>query len=136
MLRADLRLRRQTLVAMGISLVLAVFAIILFQQWLNSVGSMPGTDLLILRLRRTIGLALTGSAICLALLAWYSVNRASRARLADQWPLPDTRVIRDTPIRRGVAAQKIANRLQAAAIILLVLAFAAGYVSWQMLSAN
>ena len=124
------------MIAMGIAMGLALVAIVLFQQWLNSVGSMPGTDLLILRLRRTIGLALTGSAICLALLAWYSANRASRTKSADQWPLPGTRVIRDTPIRRGEAAQKIGTQLQAAAIILLVLASAAGYVSWQMLSAS
>ena len=118
----------------GIAIVLAVLAMFSFQQWLNSIGSMPGTDLLIFRLRRTIGLGLTGSAICLALLAWYSANKASRAKIANQWPLPGTRVIRDTPIRRGPAAQKVASQLQAAAIVLLVLAFAAGYVSWQMLS--
>jgi hypothetical protein len=81
-----------------------------------------------------IGMAMTGSAVCLALLAWYAAHKASRTRLVEQWPLPGTRVIRDTPIRRGAAARSIALLLNITAVVLLVLAFATGYFSWQMLS--
>ena len=87
-LRADPRLRRTTLAIVGVAAVLAVLGVFCFQQWLTSIGEQPGTDLLILRLRRMIALALTGSAICLALLAWYSAHKGTRAVQVRQWPLP------------------------------------------------
>jgi uncharacterized membrane protein len=135
MLRADPRLRRQTLIALGLASVVAIVAIILFQRWLADIGTMAGTDLLILRLRRMIGIGLTGSAICLALLAWYAAHQASRVKAVEQWPTPGARVIRNTPIRRGSAAQKVIRLFQATALVLLILAFALGYASVQMLGA-
>lgn len=134
MIRADPRLRRQTLIALGIAAIVAVVTIIFFQRWLNGIGAIAGTDLLILRLRRMIGIGMTGSAICMALLAWYAAHQATRTKAAGQWPTPDARVIRDTPIRRGPAAGNIVRLLQLTAVVLLVLAFATGYFSLQMLN--
>jgi hypothetical protein len=134
MLHADPRLRRQTVMALGLAAIIAVIAMILFKHWLDGIGALPGTDILIYRLRRMIGIGMTGSAVCLALLAWYAAHKSSRTRLVEQWPLPGTRVIRDTPIRRGAAARSIARLLNITAVVLLVLAFATGYFSWQMLS--
>jgi hypothetical protein len=134
MLRADPRLRRQTLIALGFAAILALVALVVFKHWLDAIGALPGTDILIYRLRRMIGMAMTGSAVCLALLAWYAAHKASKARLVEQWPLPGTRVMRDTPIRRGEAARSIALLLNITAVVLLVLAFATGYFSWQMLN--
>jgi hypothetical protein len=134
MLRADPRLRRQTFIALGIAAILAVVALIAFKHWLDGIGALPGTDILIYRLRRMIGIAMTGCAVCLSLLAWYAAHQASKTRIVEQWPLPGTRVIRDTPIRRGAVAQSIARLLNITAVVLLVLAFATGYFSWQMLN--
>ncbi|MEZ5463105.1 hypothetical protein [Dokdonella sp.] len=136
MLRADARLRRQTLIALGLASAVAVVALFFFQRWLSGIGAIPGTDLQILRLRQMIGIGLTGSAICLALLAWYAVHQASRVKATGQWPTPGTRVIRDTPIRRGNAARQVTQVFQATALVLLMLAFALGYASVQMLSAT
>ena len=133
-LRADPRLRRTTLAIVGVAAVLAVLGVFCFQQWLTSIGEQPGTDLLILRLRRMIALALTGSAICLALLAWYSAHKGTRAVQVRQWPLPGARVLRDTPIRRGPVAERIGRWLQVGALVLLVLAAATGIASWRMLT--
>lgn len=135
MLRADPRLRRQTLIALALAAVLAGVAIVIFQRWLLDIGTDPGSDLLILRLRRMIGIGLTGSSICLAVLAWYAVHKAARIKATGQWPLPGTRVIRDTAIRRGTAARKINGKLRAAALVLLMLAVALGYYSLQILRA-
>ncbi len=134
MLRADPRLRRQTFAALGIAAMIAVAAVFWFQSWLTGIAAVPGTDLLILRLRRLIGIALTGSAICLALLAWYSAHKAAKVKTFQQWPLPAVRVLRDTPIRRGDAALTIRRWLNIAAGVLLLLALAVGAVSWRMLS--
>lgn len=135
MLRADARLRRQTLIALGLASVLAVVVLVFFQRWLTGIGTIDGTDLLILRLRQMIGIGLTGSAICLALLAWYAVHQASRVKAAGQWPTPGARVIRDTPIRRGAAAKQAMQLFQATALVLLILAFALGYASVRMFGA-
>ena len=134
MLRADPRLRRQTLAALAIAVILAVAAVFWFQSWLSGIATIPGTDLLILRLRRLIGIALTGSAICLAVLAWYSAQKAAKVKTFQQWPLPRVRVLRDTPIKRGDAALAIRRRLNVAAGVLLLLAFATGVLSWRLLS--
>ena len=134
MLRADPGLRRLTAVVLGIAAILALIAMVLFQHWLSGIGDIPGTDMLILRLRRMIGVALTASAVCLALLAWYAAHKASRIKVVAQWPLPGTRVIRDTPVRRGEAANRIRRLLNIVAVSLLVLAFGMGTISWQMLN--
>lgn len=135
MLRADARLRRQTLIALSLASILAVVAIVGFRHWLAGLGMSDGTDLLILRLRRMIGIGLTGSAICAALLAWYVAHQASRVRATGQWPIPGARVIQDTAIRRGDAARKIITMFQATALVLLVLVFALGYGSVRLLGA-
>ena len=132
-LRADPRLRRMTLAIVGTAVIAAVFGMAWFQNWLTGIGELPGTDLLILRLRRMIALALTGSAICLALLAWYAAHKGTRTMQLHQWPLPGARVLRDTPIRRGEQAERIGRWLQICALVLLVLAGVAGIASWQML---
>lgn len=134
MLHADPSLRRQTLAALVVAVIFAVVAMVWFQSWLSGIAAIPGTDLLIIRLRRLIGIALTGSAICLAVLAWYSAHKAAKVKLFQQWPLPTVRVLRDTPIRRGNAALEIRRRLNVAAGILVLLALATGIVSWRLLS--
>jgi hypothetical protein len=132
-LRADARLRRTTLAILGIAVLAALSGMAWFQHWLAGIGELPGTDLLILRLRRMIALALTASAICLSLLAWYAAHKGTRAVKLRQWPLPGTRVLRDTPIRRGDAAERIGRWLQVGALVLLALAAATGIASWRML---
>lgn len=134
MLRADPRLRRLTWVALAVGAILAIATVVWFQSWLSGIAAMPSTDLLILRLRRLIGIALTGSAICLAVLAGYSAHKAVKVKTFQQWPLPAVRVLRDTPIRRGGAALAIGHRLNIVAGVLLLLAFATGVVSWRLLS--
>lgn len=134
MLRADPLLRRQTLVALALAAILAVVTVLLFHDWLSGIAAIPGTDLLLLRLRRLIGIGMTGSALCLAVLAWYSAHKAAKVKVFQQWPLPGVRVLRDTPVRRGPAARSIGHWLNAAAAVLMLLAVATGLVSWRLLS--
>ncbi|TAH47785.1 MAG: hypothetical protein E6Q43_05605 [Dokdonella sp.] len=133
-LRADPRLRRKTLITIGFATILGLIALAMFRSWLTEIGTLPGNDLLIARLRRMIGIALTGSAICLALLAWYAVHQSARIRKARQWPAPGTRVMRDTRIRRGDAALRISRQLNALGITLLAFCIALGFMTWRMLA--
>lgn len=134
-LRADPRLRRQTLLALGIGAILGGIVLIAFQHWLAGISALPGNDLLIARLWRMIGIALTGCAICLGLLAWYAMHKAARIRAARQWPHPGTRVLRDTPIRRGEAAMRISRVLTVLGMTLLLFCLGLGFVSWRILDA-
>lgn len=135
-LRADLALRRKTLLILGIAIVLAIGCLFAFHRWL--IETVVGIDVhaAITRVRGMIGLALTASAVCLAVLAAYSARKGARARDIEQWPLPGARVLRDTPIRRGAAARRIGRWLQATAILLTVLAIGVGLVSWRLFNAG
>lgn len=132
-LRADPRLRRQTLVVLALAIVIAVTCTYFSLRWLLGVADLSATDVLILRMRSMIGLAVAGCAACLALLAGYSARKGQRALRFQQWPLPAARVLRDTPIRRGRTAQRIGRLLQVSAVVLALLAVATGAVSWRLL---
>jgi hypothetical protein len=132
LMRADRRLRRLTWVVVGIAVVVAVAAIALFHHWLEGVGETTQTNLFVLQIRRLIGIAVTGSAVCLALLAGYAAFKGGRTLGAGQWPAPGTRVLRDTVIRRGRDAMRIGRLMRVAALVLLVLAASAGAVSWRI----
>ena len=134
LIRADASLRRQTIVVLCIAALLAIAAVMIFQHWLTGIADIPGTDALILRLRRLIGIALTGSAVCLAFLAWYAVRKAALVGKFEQWPLPGVRVLRDTRVRRGKDAMRVRHWLTLAATVLLLLALAMGIISWRLLS--
>lgn len=134
MIRADPGLRRQTFIVLGIAILIAIVSVVIFQHWLTGIANIPGTDALILRLRRLVGIALTGSAICLAFLAWYAARKATMITKFEQWPLPGVRVLRDTPIRRGQKALNIRLGLNGAAGVLLLLALITGIISWRLLS--
>lgn len=131
-LRADPGLRRRTVVILTIAVLAAIGGLMLTHQWLHQLGDQAGNDIFVLGLRKTIGLALTGIAICLALLAWYTAAKGTRAVQTAQWPLPGARVLVATPIRRGAPAIRRGRQLQAAAIVLLLLAAAVGYLSFRL----
>ncbi len=134
MIRADPGLRRQTFVVLGVAALLAITAVFAFQHWLTGVADSAGTELLILRLRQLIGIAVIGSALCLAFLAWYAARKAAQITKYKQWPLPGVRVLRDTPVRRGVDAMKVRLGLNVVTGVLMLLALAAGFVGWRLLS--
>lgn len=136
MLRADQRLRRLTTIALVVATLVCLLAMFAFQRWINGIGEGQHVAQVVARIRSMIGLALTGSALCFAVLAWHAARIGQRARSSEQWPVPGARVIRDTPVRRGRAATRIGVLLQVAAVVLIVLASAAGTLSWRMFGAG
>ncbi|MFI4969543.1 MAG: hypothetical protein ACHP7D_05015 [Lysobacterales bacterium] len=133
---ADLRLRRVTILVLGVA-GLAAFALLIgVQHWMTNIAASMPAERLVASLRRWIGFAMTASALCLALLAGYSARVARRARAQQRWPLAEARVLRDTPIRRGEFAMSIGRLLNVAAVILVVLALAAALLGWRLFSAG
>ena len=132
LLRADLPLRRTTWIVLGIAGLACVVALVAFQRWLGGFGEdVPIADL-VARMNKLIAIALTGSALCFAVLAWLAARTSRRAVETGQWPAPDARVIRDTPVRRGLAARRIARQFEIAGIVLLLLALGAGAMSLRL----
>jgi hypothetical protein len=131
-LRADQRLRRFSLVVLTLATLLALVLVFAFQRWLaHTADAMPAAQL-IAQLRRTIGAALTASGVCILLLAGYAARLARRILEQGRWPLAQTRVLRDTPIRRGSEAERIARTLNIAATALVLLAIIVAALSWHL----
>lgn len=130
--RADPRLRRLTFAVLGIGLIAAVLSISMFHRWLDrSVQGMPAAQMFA-DLRRTIGLAMAGCALCLLLLAGYAARLGRRVIEERRWPLRTARVVRDTPVRAGTDALIFGRSLNIAAIVLIALAVGCSVLSWHL----
>ncbi|MBN8480070.1 MAG: hypothetical protein J0L88_00595 [Xanthomonadales bacterium] len=131
-LRADPALRRTTWIVLGAAGFACLVTLAAFQRWLGGFGDeVPVADL-VARMNKLIAIALTGSALCFAILAWLAARTSRRTAETGQWPAPDARVIRDTPVRRGLAAKRIARQFEIAGVVLLLLALGAGAMSLRL----
>lgn len=130
--RADLRLRRLTVVILVAAALAAAACVFAFRQWMLQQTLALSVEQLIVRLRHGIGLATASSALCLLLLAAQSAYTARRVAQQRRWPLAGARVLRDTPVRRGDAARRVGRLLDATAVVLLLLALGLGLLSWRL----
>ncbi|GAA0706974.1 hypothetical protein [Dokdonella soli] len=134
--RADPRLRRITVVVLVVATLAAALFVFALQRWmLQQVERLP-TEQMIVELRHWIGMLLTGSGLCLLVLAGYAARLARRVIAERRWPLAGTRVLRDTPIRRDAAALRLARLLNLVAVALIALAIGVGVVSWRLFTAG
>lgn len=133
---ADRPLRRLTAIVLVLAILAAIVVVLAFQHWLTGLADRLPTEQLIVRLRRGIGFAMLASSLCLLVLAGYSARLAQRVARDRRWPLAATRVLRDTPIRRDEAAKRIAGWLNAAALMLILLAAATVALSWRLFTAG
>ncbi len=130
--RADARMRMFTLVVLAIAVIAAVACVAAFSHWLGARAARLPTDLLVVELRHWIGIACTGMALCLLLLAGYAMRLARRVTEARRWPLPGARPLRDTPLRRNAAALRMAGWFRAGAVLALALALACGAIGLRL----
>jgi hypothetical protein len=132
--RADLRLRRVTIVVVAIATLAALASILVFQRWLGELAATLPTELLIAQVRRWIGVAATASSLCILLLAGHAAVQARRINAGQRWPVERARVLRDTVVRRGEAALRIGRLLNVTALMLVVVGVAAALLSWRLFS--
>ena len=133
---ADRRLQRVTAIVLVLAVIVAIVLVVAFQHWLTVQANRLPTEQLIVQLRRGIGFATFAVGLCLLLLAGFAARLARRIIGERRWPLAETRVLRDTPIRRDADAKKIAGWLNAATLALLLVAAATVVLSWRLFTAG
>jgi len=79
--------------------------------------------------RLVIGVACCGVVGFVGMGVWFW-RLGRRIRRADQFPPPGMKVVRETPIRTGAAAWRIAGVADFAALLSLIGAAALGYFGW------
>lgn len=131
--RADPDKRRRFIVVMSAATLVALSLVIGVSVWLAAWADTVRTVELIGYLRLGLAIALAGCGVCLLLLAGHSALSARRVLETGQWPLPGAWVLRDQVVRRGDTARRIARWMQVAAVLMVLFAFAAGFVSLRLL---
>lgn len=132
--RADIRYRRQALLALIASLVLGLMGLYWLHTWLGRMGAgglLFGEDRLGLWL---LTCAISGLLILTCLVAGIGLLRlARRIGEGQRYPPADMRTARDVPIRRGEAALRMASTARLTAWFLLGLAvLLAGWGGWML----
>ncbi|MEO7433791.1 MAG: hypothetical protein ABIR62_17630 [Dokdonella sp.] len=130
--RADPQMRRTTSIALILGVLAALGLVVVFKWRLAAWVAATPTAMIVTGLHRGAAYALLGSGLCLLLLGGYVARLATRIRQQQRWPLDGVRVVRDTPVRRGADALRIGQWLNITALVLTLIAIAAGMVSWQL----
>lgn len=129
---ADPRRRRFVGVVLASAAVAAVALLVATHRWMASRASTVPADRIVLELRSWIAVLMTAIGLCLLLLAWQAARSARRIAEQRRWPPAGARVLRDTPVRRGTDALRLAHWLNAAALLLTLLAIGAGIAGWRL----
>jgi hypothetical protein len=119
--RADTRLRTFTFVAVAAATAAGIPALVYFQGWLAGVSQLSSPE----AQRRILSVFawLAGvSAVTVFALGAYLWHFGSRVRAAGRFPLPGSRVIRDTVVLRDAAAVRRGRIVQATGVVLIVCA--------------
>lgn len=133
--RADPRVRRLTLIMLSAGLLAAILLMTWFHHWLDrSTFAMPG-ELLVLEMRRMMGITGMASGLCVLVLAGYVARLARRVIEERRWPLRTSRVVLDTRVRSGEAAVTFARMLNIVAVVLIALALGVGVLGWRLFGA-
>lgn len=135
-LHADRRLRRVTFVVLMLSVLAAATVVFASHAWLTRLANTLTTVQLIEQTRRGIGFAVVACCACLLLLAGYSARTARRVKNERRWPLSGARVLRDTPVRRELAATRIARLLDVVTFALVLFAFATIVLAWRLFAVH
>ena len=132
---ADPQLRRRTLAVLGATALAAIAVMTWFHGWLHrSTAEMP-REVLVLEIHRMVGISSTLLALCVLALAGYAARISRRVVESQRWPLRDARVVLDTRVRSGDEALALASTLRLVALVLIVVAFAVGFLGWRLVAA-
>lgn len=132
--RADIGLRRITVIVLGLASLAAIALVLGFQSLLSSHAATLTTDDFIVRMRAWLAVVVSMIGVCILLLGGYAARSARGITAQRRWPLAGARVLRDTPIRHGDDALRIARWLNGIAAVLVVIALLAGVIAWRLFS--
>lgn len=131
-LHADLRLRRVTAIVLVLAGVLAALLVLAFHRWLSDFATTVPTEHLVARLRPWIGAGAIACSACLLLLAAYAAVHARAAATEERWPAQRSRVLRDTVVRHGADALRVARLLNLVALVLTAIGIATIVLAWRL----
>lgn len=132
---ADARVQRVTAIVLALAVLATIVILLAFRHWLAREAAQLPPEQLERQLRSGIAFATLAIALCLLVLAGYAARIARCVIEQRRWPLAATRMLRDTPIRRDTQAKKIADWLNAVAVILMLVAAAIVVFSWHLFTA-
>jgi hypothetical protein len=131
--RADKGLRFLVVLAFVGAIAVGAAGLVAFEGWLDEVRRLAPADAG--RALRTAFAWISGSAIVLSLLLGLSLLRLGlRIQRAAQFPLPGTRVIRDTTILRGDVARRRGKVFLGFGVVLMLCALGLCAASWLLYS--
>lgn len=130
--RADTRLRRMTVLVLALAVPAAAAFLFFAQRWLVERAIASSIEGLVMQMRQWIGITVMLIAACLLVLAIHALRRARAAAAGQRWPIDGVRVLRDTPVRRGEAALRVARLLKLLSLLMFVFAAATFAVSWRL----
>ena len=130
-LRADPGRRRAALVLVLVGLLAGIALLAFLNRWMSRVMELPNTEaeaqLSTVLVWVTGGIS--GGLLLFAVALLHVGRKIGRVAV---WPLPGSRVIRDTPILRGAEALKRGRVLQGAAVVLILAAAAIAFAAWRL----
>jgi hypothetical protein len=130
--RADMRLRRVSIVVLVVAAIVAAGVILLARDWMIGQALASTPEQLVVRMRHWLGAASIACGLCLLLLAMHAWRRGRAASAQRRWPVASARVLRDTLVRRGDAALGVARLLNLVSVMLLAFAVAMIALSWRL----
>jgi hypothetical protein len=129
--RADNRLRILTVVALLAIATLGSIALTLFDSWLTSLGRLSA-EVALHQLRAVFGWLAGIGGVALFALGAYLWRLGCHVRTVRQFPLPDSRVIRDIAVLREEVAVRRGMVIQALGVVLAICAVALLFFWWRL----
>jgi hypothetical protein len=129
--RADPKLRVAALVGVILIFVLGAVLWVMLQRWLTELKQVPASAA---QAQLLTAFAWAFGSVCVAVI-WLATSlwRSGIAiRRAAQWPLPGSRVVRDTPVLRGEAAVARGRLMQVSGVVLFLCAACIAVVAWRV----
>ncbi len=129
--RADPKLRVTALAVVIVALVLGVVLWFVSQRWFAGLKHLPAA---VAQAQLLTAFAWTFGSGCVAImgLAVFLWRSGMGVRRAAQWPLPGSRVVRDTQVLRGDAAVARGRLMQVAGVVLFLLVTCVAVVAWRL----
>lgn len=130
--QADPRLRRVTAIVLVLSVILAGAFVLMFRHWLADFATTVPTEDLVAHLRPWLGAAVVACSACVLVLAGCAAVVARGAAAEKRWPVRRARVLRNTVVRNGEQALRIARLLNLVALVLGAIGVAALVLAWRL----
>jgi hypothetical protein len=119
---ADKRHRRLTLVTAGLLTLLGLLALGMLPAYLGGIRKLAEEDLWAAEEKalRLVAIVLWVGGLSLVVMGAWFWRLGRRINLADRFPPPGMKVIKDTRVRTGAKARAVANLAQATALVCVV----------------